>query len=235
MVPEVAATEASSVEKEAKPEAAKHEEKVVAAGKAAQLLVKEEEDIASSIHNNDTKILTLLNETGSNYSFKGMMRKLEIHQQSLARALHRLEEMGLVQKAEAGYRLSTVGESAVSRMHPGSLPRREYLQLLQTYIPIASVRPVEVVRSLVGKWFKNLRWLGMISGGTGYTLQWASDDGSFQVNLRIISDYIVIETNASSERDKVHAMVGSYSIYEHIARLLQSRVGAYAVGQLTMN
>lgn len=232
MVPEPSAPE-NTVDKDAKP-VAKEEEKIVSSGKAAQLLV-EEEDVAASIHNNDSKILSLLNEAGSNYSFKGMMRKLEIHQQSLARALHRLEELGLVQRAENGYRLSTVGESAVSRMHQPSLPRREYLQLLQTYIPVTSVRPVEVVRTLVGKWFKNLRWLGMIAGGTGYTLQWASDDGAFQVNLRIISDYIVIETNASSEKDKVRAMAGSYSIYEHIARLLQSRVGAYAIDQLTMN
>jgi hypothetical protein len=83
------------------------------------------------------------------------------------------------------------------------------------------------VQSLIGKWFKNLRWLGMIAGSTGYTLQWASDDGAFQVNLRIISDYIVIETNASSEKEKVSAMVGSYSIYEHIARLLQTRIDRY--------
>ena len=208
MVPEAAMPEASSV-KEDKPEA-KREEDLVATGKSAQMLVKEDEDIASSIHNNDSKVLSLLNETGSNYSFKGMMRKLEIHQQSLARALHRLEELGLVQKTNNGYRLSSVGESAVSRIRPHVLPRREYVQLLQTYIPIASVRPAEVAQSLVGKWFKNLRWLGMIAGNTGYTLQWASDDGSFQLNLRIISDYIVIETNASSEEDKVQAMVGSY-------------------------
>ena len=218
--------EPSTKEKETKP--LHSGEKVVSTGTAAQVLVKEE-DIASDIHNNDGKILTLLNEAGSKYSFKGIMRKLEMHQQSLARALHRLEELGLVRKSESGYELSTVGESAASKMHAQPLPRREYLQLLQTYIPVASVRPIEIVQSLIGKWFKNLRWLGMIAGGTGYTLQWASDDGAFQVNLRIISDYIVIETNASSEKDKVHAMVGSYSIYEHIARKLQSKIGAYVI------
>jgi hypothetical protein len=101
------------------------------------------------------------------------------------------------------------------------------MQLLQTYIPL-NIRASEVVRQLVGKWFKNLRWLGMIESGTGYTLQWSSDDGSFQINLRMISDYIVIETNASAEKEKVEAMVGSYAIYELITKAMQSRLGAYA-------
>lgn len=64
----------------------------------------------------------------------------------------------------------------------------------------------------------------MVAGHTGYTLQWSSDDGAFQVNLTIVSDYIIIETNAVTESEKVSAMVGSYAIYEQIARLLQSKV-----------
>ena len=58
-------------------------------GKAvAQILVEEEEGdtqnslSANDFHNNDNKILALLNELGSNYSFKGLMRKLNLHQQS---------------------------------------------------------------------------------------------------------------------------------------------------------
>jgi hypothetical protein len=67
----------------------------------------------------------------------------------------------------------------------------------------------------------------MISTDTGYTLQWASDDGSFQINLRLIAEYIVIETNASTEKEKVQAMVGSYAIYEQIAKAIESRFDAY--------
>ncbi len=104
------------------------------------------------------------------------------------------------------------------------------MQLLQTYIPI-NMKTSEIVRHLIGRWFKNLRWLGMIESGTGYTLQWASDDGSFQINLRLISDYIVIETNASTEKEKVQAMIGSYAIYEQITKAFQSRIGAYVLDQ----
>ena len=202
---------------------------------AAQILVEEDDNSqdpisATDFHNNDNKILALLNEAGSNYSFKGLMRKLNLHQQSLSRALHRLEEMELVEKSPVGYRLSKAGASAMSRielLQQQHKPKgREYMQLLQTYIPL-NVKAPEVMRPLIGRWFKNLRWIGMIRSDTGYTLQWTSDDGSFQINLRLIADYIVIETNASTEKEKVQAMVGSYTIYEQITRAMQNRLDAY--------
>ncbi len=204
---------------------------------AAQILVEEEDDnshdsiSATDFHNNDNKILALLNQDGSNYSFKGLMRKLNLHQQSLSRALHRLEEMELVEKSPVGYRLSKGGASAMSRIEllqqQQHKPKgREYMQLLQTYIPL-NVKAPDVMHHLIGRWFKNLRWIGMIRSDTGYTLQWTSDDGSFQINLRLIADYIVIETNASTEKEKVQAMVGSYTIYEQITKVMQSTLDAY--------
>nr|WP_294805634.1 MarR family transcriptional regulator [uncultured Nitrososphaera sp.] len=207
---------------------AESSQKEVASGK--QVLVQDENAFsADDLHGNDTKVLSLLNEEeGSNYSFKGIMRKLHIHQQSLSRALHRLEEMGLVEKSQTGYRLSKVGETAAAAAKTGrsiiAVPKgREYMQLLQTYVPV-NIRPLEIVRALIGKWFRNLRWVGLIESGTGFTLQWASDDGSFQINLRMVSDYVVIETNAASEKEKLQAMVGSYAIYEQITKILQDRL-----------
>jgi DNA-binding HxlR family transcriptional regulator len=220
-------SEKSTLKEEAKPEGSVKEKEVISGGKAAQILL-EEPLSATDLHNNDNKILSVLNEAGSNYSFKGLMRKLNLHQQSLSRALHRLEEMGLVEKSLIGYRLSKTGGSAISKFDAVRPKGREYMQLLQTYIPL-NVRAVEVVRQLMGKWFKNLRWLGMIESSTGYTLQWSSEDGSFQINLRMISDYIVIETNAATEKEKVEAMVGSYAIYEQITKAMQSKLGAYTV------
>lgn len=227
--------ESATLKEEAKAEDSIVQKEVVVTGsKTAQILVEEDDALsASDFHINDSKVLSLLNETGSNYSFKGLMRKLNLHQQSLSRALHRLEEMGLVVKSEAGYRLAKAGGSstAIARREVVRKPKgREYVQLLQTYIPI-KMKTSEIVRHLIGRWFKNLRWLGMIESGTGYTLQWASDDGSFQINLRLISDYIVIETNASTEKEKVQAMIGSYAIYEQITKVFQSRIGAYVLDQ----
>lgn len=201
-------------------EEAEKEVKEIPSGKQA-VLIQKEEFSTEDLHNNDTKVLALLNEVGSNYSFKGIMRRLGLHQQSLTRALRRLEEMGLVEKSKVGYHLSKIGTNAVTaKVEPKG---RQYVQLLQTYIPV-DIRPAEIVRALVGKWFKNLRWVGLIESATGFTLQWSSDDGSFQINLRMVSDYIVIETNASTEREKVQSMVGSYAIYEQITKALQERI-----------
>ncbi|MDQ3884793.1 MAG: MarR family transcriptional regulator, partial [Thermoproteota archaeon] len=145
-------------------------EKQVVTGKATQILVQEDSLSASDFHNNDDKILALLNEAGSNYSFKGLMRKLNLHQQSLSRALHRLEEMELVEKSSVGYRLSKAGINVVSRIEllqkqqqrQHHQPKgREFMQLLQTYIPL-KVKTSEVMRRLIGRWFKNLRWIGMM-------------------------------------------------------------------------
>ena len=194
-------------------------DELVASGKQAQVLVKEDE-IAENLHGNDSKVLELLNEEGANYSFKGIMRRLGIHQQSLSRALRRLEEMGLVEKTDVGYRLGA-GEMAVGTQHIAK--GREYMQLLQTVMPV-EVRSKEIVRALVGKWFRGLRWIGLIESATGFTLQWSSEDGSFQINLRMISDYVVIETNASTQQDKLQAMAGSYAIFEQITKALQERV-----------
>lgn len=214
-------------------EEAKAEKSVeISSGKTAQIIVSQEDSpSASDFHNNDSKVLTILNEAGSNYSFKGLMRKLNLHQQSLSRALHRLEEMGLVEKTQEGYKLRKMNLPNLQRQPKGT----DYMQLLQTYIPV-NVKASEVVRHLVGKWFKNLRWLGMIESATGYTLQWASEDGTFQINLRLISDYIVIETNASTEREKVQSMAGSYAIYQQITKAIENRIrNAYVLRHNSAN
>jgi DNA-binding HxlR family transcriptional regulator len=214
---EKAEAEAGALKGEAKSEKSVE----ISSGKTAQIIVSQEDSpFASDFHNNDNKVLTILNEAGSNYSFKGLMRKLNLHQQSLSRALHRLEEMGLVEKTQEGYKLRKMNLPNLQRQPKGT----DYMQLLQTYIPV-NVKASEVARHLVGKWFKNLRWLGMIESATGYTLQWASEDGSFQINLRLISDYIVIETNASTEREKVQSMAGSYAIYQQITKAIENRIG----------
>ena len=197
------------------------------------------------LHLNDSKILLLMGqEVRSNYSFKGLIRKLNLHQQSLTRALIRLEDMKLVEKSSIGYKLTENGESlmrlllssknrAYKLVSNNSIlekkkekeKRNGYIQLLQTYISV-DVKPEEILYGLVGKWFNNLRWVGMIeSEAGGYMLQWISDDHyGFQINLRLISDYLIIETNAASDKEKIEAMIGSYRIFEQISKILRNKL-----------
>ena len=232
---------------------------VISEEKSKQILIQEEQkDYDNNIrvedslpltddvlHLNDSKILLLMGqEVRSNYSFKGLIRKLNLHQQSLTRALIRLEDMKLVEKSSIGYKLTENGESlmrlllssknrAYKLVSNNSIlekkkekeKRNGYIQLLQTYISV-DVKPEEILYGLIGKWFNNLRWVGMIeSEAGGYMLQWISDDHyGFQINLRLISDYLIIETNAASDREKIEAMIGSYRIFEQISKILRNKL-----------
>jgi DNA-binding transcriptional ArsR family regulator len=206
----------------------------------------------NDFHNNDTKILSFLNqETGANYSFKGLLRKLNLHQQSLTRALSRLEDLGLIEKSSLGYKLSKNGESIMTLSTKSNLEKRGgvleedeeeerrkksgYVQLLQTYVPI-DIKSDEIVHALIGKWFNNLRWIGMIESETGeYMLQWINDNNTFQIILRVISKYLIIETNANSDKEKVEAMIGSYRIFEQITKILRIKLEGLGITAHILN
>lgn len=209
----------------------------------------------NDFHNNDTKILSFLNqETGANYSFKGLLRKLNLHQQSLSRALSRLEDLGLIEKSSLGYKLSKNGESIMTLSTKSNVEKRVgaleegeekeeevekkkngYVQLLQTYVPI-DIKSDEIVHALIGKWFNNLRWIGMIESETGeYMLQWINDNNTFQIILRVISKYLIIETNANSDKEKVEAMIGSYRIFEQITKILRIKLEGLGITAHILN
>lgn len=232
---------------------------VISEEKSKQILIQEEQKdydnnirvedslplTDDALHRNDSKILLLMGqEVRSNYSFKGLIRKLNLHQQSLTRALIRLEDMKLVEKSSIGYKLTENGESLIrlllsSKNRAYKLvsnnsilekkkekeKRNGYIQLLQTYISV-DIKPEEILYGLIGKWFNNLRWVGMIeSEAGGYMLQWINDDHyGFQINLRLISDYLIIETNAASDKEKIEAMIGSYRIFEQISKILRNKL-----------
>jgi len=189
----------------------------------AQIQTTGELPFIQDFHNNDNKILSLLNQhTGSYFSFKGLMRKLNLHQQSLTRALNRLEEIGLIQRSVNGYKLNKREQKCAISV-PDKRKRSEYKQLLQTYIP-TGIQTEEIVRALNGRWFSRIRWIGLMESEIGYMLQWINEDNTFQINVRIIWDHIIIETNAVSDEDKIEAMVGSCKIFEQITKLLQTRL-----------
>ncbi|HYV52482.1 MAG TPA: MarR family transcriptional regulator [Candidatus Eisenbacteria bacterium] len=182
--------------------------------------------ILEDIHNNDSKILSLLSqETGTYYSFKGLMRKLNLHQQSLTRALVRLEQLGLVKRSEHGYKLNEIEQK--SRTSVCGKPSA-YSHLLQAYIP-PGIEAKEIVRKLSGRWFSTVRWIGLIESETSYMLQWINQDNGFQINVRIIWDHIIIETNAVSDNDKIEAVVAAFKIFDQIVKLLQGRLQQHAV------
>lgn len=185
------------------------------------------------LHRIDRKILWLLTEQPwSTYSFKALERKLIVHQQTLARSLRRLVELDFIEKSPAGYRLNEMNASSILSLIENSTinlfgeeelllekearkPKKQkrFNQLLQIYLP-AKVDVKQVVDRITRKWFGNLRWLGLVKKDTGYRLEWIvkgkyEDDNLFRINVSIVSEYIIVESDAETMSDKIEAM--SYS------------------------
>jgi DNA-binding HxlR family transcriptional regulator len=211
----------------------KEEKEITVNDKIVQLIIDDSSGMSlDDFQVNDKKVLSILNQdddlADNQYTFNGLVRKLGMHQQSLSRSLHRLENSGLVEKSEAGYRPSKNLRSILvkrSRLDLENLSRKiskqhpQFVQVLQLYIP-TTVEVEEIVNKLVGKWFGNLRWIGLIDGDGGYVLQWANGD-KFQVNLKIVSRYAIVESNAMEDKSKAEAMISAYRIFEQITKVFQ--------------
>ncbi|MDE1829527.1 MAG: MarR family transcriptional regulator [Thaumarchaeota archaeon] len=206
--------------------------------KIVQLVIDENCGISlDDFQENDKKVLSVLNQdnevSDNQYTFNGLARKLGMHQQSLARSLYRLETSGLVEKSQTGYKLSKSLRSILvqkSRLDLEELSKKiskqhtEFVQVLQLYIP-TSIEVKEIVSKLIGKWFGNLRWIGLVEGDGGYVLQWT--DGNSEINLKIVSRYAIVESNAVGEKGKAESMVSAYRIFEQITKMSQkSKSGA---------
>jgi len=178
---------------------------------------------------NDSKVLDVLSENNSNYTFRGIMRKLGMHQESLSRSLQRLHELDLIEKSQLGYKLSEKG-AFLAKEDPKL--KISYTPLLQTYVP-SNVHAADIISNMAGRWFKNLRWIGMIESHTDHVLQWLSEFGTFDLNLRVSSNYITIESSATTEKDKADAMISAYRIIQEVSKLYGNQYGSFSTNQTT--
>jgi len=223
-----------SQEKKDKPA---NEKEIKVDDKMVQIIIDNSADVSlDDFQTNDKKVLSLLNQDSdvndNQYTFNGLVRKLGIHQQSLTRSLHRLESAGLVKKTDYGYTLTKNLDSILvkkSRIDLENLSKRishqceQFEQILQLYIP-TDIKVEDVVNKLLGKWFGTLRWIGIVEGDGGYVLQWASSD-KYHVNLKLVSRYAVVESDASGAKLKSESIIHAHKILEQITKLLKERQG----------
>jgi len=127
----------------------------------------------------DERVLQLLESNSGLLAFNGLRRALGVHPESLTRSLRRLEREGIVRRTEGGYSLR---EPTGRGIESDSEPK------LKT---IASVElPAGVSRnlafgSLAGRWFGNLRWVGVYEHPGDPWLVWSLDDGKGRVLVRL--------------------------------------------------
>jgi hypothetical protein len=178
--------------------------------------VTEEDPQMGPIAERDFSVLRLIGEEDlTGFTFDGLKRRLQTHSETLSRTLDRLESDGIIEKGEYGYRVTPKGREHAA-LRPMSSPE-ERLTLLRTLLPNDN-NPGEVIKSLKGRWFGNLRWLGYSEGADGVSLKWVTEDGDVQVEARFLSDELLVEGKLRDGKNLTDAIRASHQLMGFIAR-----------------
>ncbi|MGI0079201.1 MAG: MarR family transcriptional regulator [Nitrososphaerales archaeon] len=191
---------------------------------SGEYLVLREEEVENP-SNHDLAILEALGSSFEGYrgsvSFQGIRRKLGLHQETLSRALHRLERDGFIMKSEKEYKVSPKGEEAISRHAQGGERAEAYsIPILRTILPGDS-DPSALEASLSHKWFGNLRWFGSWRSEDGTTLTWITPEGKMKLKAKISEGYLSIESEAISAQGMSEAVKAAYEIFHHISKAVK--------------
>jgi len=176
---------------------------------------------------NDLIILKAIgeDEDARELSFQGIKRKLGLHQETLSRALHRLQRDGFVERLDHAYRISAKGISTIGDAKPGLSPKTEMgdpysVSLLRATLPL-DVNVSELVNSLSYKWFGNLRWLGSTQAPDSATLSWMTNDSGLKISVRIKEDVLTIETFPLGSNSVSDAARSAFELFDHVSKALK--------------
>jgi DNA-binding Lrp family transcriptional regulator len=178
---------------------------------------------------NDLEILRAIGgEFDTEYfAFQGIKRKLGLHQETLARAFHRLEKDGFIERIGQAYRLSSKGHSVLgpedTEFEPTRLPDHEIysVPIVRTILP-SDVMIEDLFRTLERRWFGNLRWFGSRKGADYVTMTWVTDDGKLKLTARISENMLVIEAFPATKDNMSAAVRAAYRLFDHITQALKS-------------
>jgi DNA-binding transcriptional ArsR family regulator len=176
---------------------------------------------------NDYEILKAMGEDkdAQELSFQGIKRKLGLHQETLSRALHRLQRDGYVDRLEHAYKISQKGISTISQVLPQGnqieLGDPYSLTLLQAVLP-QGYNPDLLVESLSYKWFGNLRWLGSTQSPNHTTMSWMTNDGGLKISVKIKEDTLTIETYPHDSSSISEATRSAYELFDHVSKALKN-------------
>ena len=67
----------------------------------------------------------------------------------------------------------------------------------------------------------------MVDSQTDHVLQWTNEFGGFELNLRVSSNYIQIETDAASQEDMADAMISAYRIIQEVSKIYGNQFGSF--------
>ena len=186
----------------------------------------------TDLRQTDIDILKILIEnkkdenTVSIFSFNGLKIGLGIHQEILSRSLKRLKELEMIEKTKLGYKATENGEIIFFKINKILNNKQnnqiKYTQILQVSIPFKIVNQ-KLVENIAGKWFENLRWIGMIQNITGYQLKWKDLEDLIEILVHISNNNIIIETNDNNTLHISKAFSYSTKILEWISEIIMKK------------
>lgn len=154
----------------------------------------------------------LSSESDATYSFQGMKRRLGLHQEKLTRILKRLEDDNLVLKTDEGYKVLHHPRKTTQHLAEGE-------PVIRGQLP-PGIDPRVLTSKLKGRWFKNFRWLGYSAGESGQSLYWITEDGRFQLVVRLAQMEILVWSQPTSEFETRSAIAAGYELFDRISRIL---------------
>jgi hypothetical protein len=139
----------------------------------------------------DDRIVRRIQEQSGHVSFNGLRRSLSAHPESLSRALRRLERFGVVLHDASGYALA---EGPATEFDAGMRP--EFHRIGEVELP-QGVSDSWVLGEFAGRWFRDLRWVGMIEGRDEPWLIWSVPGTDDHVFLTVRGRQLRVGTDRS--------------------------------------
>ena len=151
------------------------------------------------------------------FTFDGLRRITGAHPETLSRSLERLEEDGFVERSPDGY---AVTGKAKEVLRPAYTEAKK-VPILHTFLPYEASAG-KIVSALKGRWFDNMRWVGMADGEGGLVLKWVTDDGSAMVDAKFSAGQLDIDAKIARDSDLPKAVRAAHQLMGRISRLYSS-------------
>src|SRR5690348_9891244 len=128
----------------------------------------------------DERVVEVLTESAGRIAFNGLRRTLGAHPESLTRALKRLQRQGIVVREAGGYSLhpTVVAEGSGTADRP-----LDGLREIGSVAVPYGLGSEALLGHLSGRWFGDLRWVGVYEIGGASWLAWSNGPGPAQVFL----------------------------------------------------
>src|SRR2546428_616247 len=175
-----------------------------------------DESEESNLTPRDTGVLqTVMEEGFTVFTFDGLKRLTGLHQEKLSRIIDRLEEEGLLEKVDEGYRITARGNETVPRPLSTAL---QPIPIVQSLLP-RDVDLQQIISGLKGRWFGGLRWLGYTESEEGTVLKWIAEEDGVQIDARFNDSYLSIDAKVAEGIEVSQAVKAAHQLLGHVSGL----------------